>query len=497
MRIDDNNPAFSIRELQSAIHHRVVAEMKAEKQDTTVTYSRIVERYALFFDRPEVRLRFLNKTLARQTEREKQLHESLRRFAFFRNTRLYQWLLELGLYRLIFEEIQGFLPTVPAERRPSLKDIKAPVSATLFYHLYKVRYLFYAAGMGVAAAGLFGLYLVGAWSVRNVNDYIVRRYRTQNPAVQTSGTGTALAAGVQYLPDYKAEKVWPVKQEANYELYSNGARILTDYEVENHPRQYYRFKRGAEVPDGTTIYSDPVGIVYHTSENEMVDFRPDNNDSIQKRTIGLLNYIRERRLYNYLIDRFGQIYRIVRDDQAAHHAGYSAWADAQHLYVGLNESFLGVCFESSMKQAGTDDQLTEAQISSGRALTAVLRSLYSIDEANCVTHGLVSLNPDAMQIAPHYDGARGFVFEAMGVSDKYQVPPVTINEYGFTWDDELLTKLGGSLWPGVAKAKDEFAQRAAAIGVDVETLRKQMRDTYRKQYELGKRLREGSATQTE
>lgn len=495
MRIDRNNPAFSIRDLQSAIRNRAVSELSAEATDARLAYTHIVERYALFFNRPELRLRFLNKTLARQNELEAQLQESLRRFAFIRHTRIYRWLLELGLYRLIFEEIQAFLPTIPEDRRPLLDQLRAPLSARIFFQLYKFRYLAYGAGLCVAAVALFGLYLLALWSARNVSDYVARHYRT--PGQATVSPGTVLANPAKYLPDYKPEKVWLVKNEADYEQYSNSLRILTSYEVDNHPRQYYVFKRGAETPAENKVYREPVGIVYHTSENEMVEFVPDNNDSIQARTRGLLGYIQKIRAYNYLIDRVGNVYRIVRDQQAAHHAGNSAWADQNYLYVGLNESFLGVCFESSMQQVGTAEQLTEAQLINGRLLTAVLRSLYQIDDTNCVTHGMISVNPDKMQICFHYDGARDFPFEAMGLSDKYKVPPVTVSEYGFTWDETIIEKLGGPLWPGVAVAEEEFRQRAAALKLEPSALRRQMRDVYLKQYDLGRRLREGGQVRSE
>jgi hypothetical protein len=496
MRVDKNNSAFSIRDLPSAISTRTVSEMSAAPKDRTLSWTKIVERYALFFERPEIRLRFLNKTLAQQHEREKQLQASLRRVSFIRHTRCYQWLLELNLYRLIFTEIEAFLPSLPADLRPQLSTIKAPLSARAFFRLYKLRYLVYGAGVAATAVALFGLYLLVLWSARNVNDYFVRRYGA--PSQTDGGPGTVMANPAKYLPGFQPEKVWQVKKEENYEQYSNGARILTDYEIDNHPRQFYLFKRGAVVPVEKKPRREPIGIIYHTSENEMVDFRPDNNDSIQAKTRGLLKYVQEHKSYNYLIDRFGQIYRIVRDDQAAHHAGFSAWADQKYLYVGLNESFIGVCFESSMDQAGRkDEQLTEAQLVSGRALTAVLRSQYNIDDANCVTHGLVSINPELAQIGSHYDGARDFPFEAMNLSDKYRIPPVTVSEYGFTWDPTLIEKLGGLLWPGVAVAETEFNQRAAASRIELKDLRKQMRDLFQMQYDLGKKLRENGQAQTE
>ena len=59
----------------------------------------------------------------------------------------------------------------------------------------------------------------------------------------------------------------------------------------------------------------------------------------------MLEYARAHRLYNYLIDRFGRTYRIVRDEFEANHAGNSVWSDGRSVYVNLSASFIGVCFE--------------------------------------------------------------------------------------------------------------------------------------------------------
>src|SRR5205085_5227695 len=102
---------------------------------------------------------------------------------------------------------------------------------------------------------------------------------------------------------------------------------------------------------------------------DMLPFTSDNNASIESRSRSLLEYVRRNKSYNYVIDRFGQIYRIVRDEDAANHAGNSAWSDSTATYVGLNESFLGVCLET--KTAEAEEQLTEAQLVAGRLLTQV------------------------------------------------------------------------------------------------------------------------------
>jgi hypothetical protein len=463
---------------------------KQTATDTTLIYTKIVERYAPFFDRPEVRLRFFNNTLARQTARQEQLHRSLRRFAFIEHTRCYQWLLELGLYRLIFEELRRLLPDAPDERRRLIQQSKAPLSARLFFRLYQARHVFYGAGLATAALVLFGFYSLAVWGGRQVNTYLAQRYKTPDrPTDGATGANTALAAtGVKYLPDYRPQKVWLVEQKENYERYSNGGRILTDYETDNRPRGYYVFRRGGESAE-ERVQRAPVGILYHTSESDLLPFTPDNNQSIQKRTQWLLEYVRRNKSYNYVIDRFGQAYRIVRDEHAANHAGHSIWGGQQNVYVGLNESFIGICFESVTDASALDEQLTEAQLIAGRALTAVLRSRYHIDDANCVTHGLVSVNPSNMLIGYHHDWVRNFPFEAMGLSDKYQVAPASVSDYGFTYDEHIIAKLGGKVWPGVAAAEAEFKRRTEQAQVSPEEMRRRLRDRYREQMEQARKLR--------
>jgi hypothetical protein len=190
--------------------------------------------------------------------------------------------------------------------------------------------------------------------------------------------------------------------------------------------------------------------------------------------------VRKYKKDNYLINRIGDLYRIVRDDQAAKHAGESLWADAKNYYVLLNESFIGVCFESKFDGASSLDQiLTEPQINSGRRLTEVLRAKYNIDDANCTTHGLVAVAPEEMLIARHHDWVHFFPFEAMGLSNKYKVQPPTITDYGFTYNDEILAKkLGGKLWEGAQVAVEEFNRRAARARVSPDDLRRQLRDRY-------------------
>lgn len=469
------------------------AKGKNRDAETGRLYSKIVERYAMFFDRPEVRLRFLNNTLAKQAEREQQLRDSLKRFRFLERTRFYNWILEARLYSAILEELRLMAHAVPSARRHQLQNIQIPASARAFYVVYQMRHAFYTVGVLLVGLMLFGLYTVATWSAKHANTWLAQRYqRGRAPIVVATvgqGASTALAAtGAKFLPGYKPERVWLVERDGETERYSNGTRILTKYETENHQRGYYLIPRGSESL-GESLRRDPVGIVYHTSESDILPFTQDNNMSIKQRSQGLIEYVSRNKSYNYLIDRYGEIYRIVKDDHAAHHAGNSIWADEKYVYVGLNESFIGISFESTSTAGTLEETLTDAQFTAGRALTNVLRSKYNISDANCTTHGLVSINPEKMLIAFHHDWVRNFPFELMGLSDKYKVPPPNMLDYGFTYDEEILDKLGRTLWPGAIAAEEGFRKRVDADRINPELLRRKLRDRYRAQMARARGLR--------
>ncbi|MFN0112750.1 MAG: N-acetylmuramoyl-L-alanine amidase [Blastocatellia bacterium] len=457
-------------------------------------YSKIVERYAILFDSPSARLRFLNNTLAKQNERQEQLQQSLRRFRFLEKTPLYSWLLEAWFYSAVLDELKAIMPSLSPQNQRAIQELQVPFSAKAYSFAHQTRHAFYAVGVVTAGLILFGLYSLVSWSARGVNSYLAGKYKGSGKAPiivtqagQTQNDFTETTA--KYLAGYQAENVWLVERANDHERYSNGCRIQTIYEVENHPRAYYLIPRGSDAGSGE-LRHNPIGIVYHTNEGDMAQFSSANNDSILKNSKGAVGYIRDIKAYNYLIDRFGEIYRVVRDDHAAHHAGHSIWADSKYEYVGLNESFLGVCFESKFSTNGTlQENLTEAQITAGRALTNVLRSKYNIDDANCTTHGLVSVNPDKMLIAFHHDWVRNFPFEAMGLSDKYKVAPPNMLDYGFTYDEDILDKLNRTLWPGAISAEDDFNKRAEKQRANVDVLRRKLRDRYLSQLENTRKLR--------
>jgi hypothetical protein len=470
-------------------------DMNVEHRSEVVnSHFEIVEGYARLFARPEVRLRFLKNTLALQASCGDRLSKSLGRWKKFRNSKLYDRLLAFSLYGVIFREIGKLLPSDSGGRRGLLRlHTEAPLSSRVFFRCYQVRHalcvIALVAGVGVIAEG----YRAAAWSVVSANSYLAGRYKSVQKiyAVDAASQQGAVAGS---LPSYQPEKIWLVEQGDGFERYSNGVRIISSLAVENRPRHFYAFKPGGTEAVGGP-QSSPVGIVYHTSESDLLPFVEGNSDSIESRSKNLLDYVRKNKSYNYLIDRFGQVYRVVPDGDTAFHAGNSVWSDGRVTYVGLNESFIGVCFETKADVGKGGEQLTEAQVLAGRLLTQVLRSRYQLDDANCVTHGLVSVNPSNERICFHHDWAHGFPFEAMGLSDKYKVPPASVAELGFTYDDDIVEQVGGRLWPGVAAAEGVFAKRAAESQAKREELRDRMRSVYRERMELQSALQPGAREQ--
>jgi hypothetical protein len=438
----------------------------------TLAYSRIVERYAHFFDKPEVRLRFFNKTLAKQIASCEKLSQSLSRFGFIKKSRYYQLLLDWWLYVLIIREVNKFSQAESKQISKIRRIHKIPLGSLFLFYAYKLRFVLGVLCVGGAVAAAIGLYGLASNFIRRPDAPVVR----QNSQSVGGEAGSGVA---KYLPDYKPIKVWLVEQKDDFERYSNGLRVLREYETTNHRRGYNLFRPDGGGKVGPELLHNPVGIVYHTSESDILPFISENNDSIESRSRALLNYVKSNKSYNYVIDRFGQVYRIVRDDQAANHAGNSVWADQRGVYLGLNESFLGVAFETSSDANLGDEQLTEAQVLAGRLLTQILRSSHNIDDADCVTHGLVSVNPANMLVSYHHDWVRNFPFEAMGLSDKYNTVTASISVYGFTYDAEIAGYAGGDIWPGAKAAEKIFENRAEQAQVEPKEMRRRMRDLYR------------------
>jgi hypothetical protein len=301
---------------------------------------------------------------------------------------------------------------------------------------------------------------------------------------------------VARVKKYLNDTIWLVEKTPHYEIYSNRLQIITTYSVPNMPRKYYMQLRDHHLPKEAIQLSGAgaiAGIVYHASESDLVPFKPEMNSSIKKKSKRLIKYLQRRKSYNYFIDRFGRIFRIVQEDHTAFHAGRSVWMDDNAIYLDLNHSFLGICFEGKdFEEAASTvapdnpnpnslvprirptglSSINEAQLRSGKELTDWLRVKYNIPQNNCVPHALVSINPDKKLIGYHLDLSRGFPFAKFSLSNKYISPLPSIVEFGFSYDNYFSAIFKGEIWPGIYRSEEILLKRASDAGLSISDYRK-------------------------
>ncbi len=268
-------------------------------------------------------------------------------------------------------------------------------------------------------------------------------------------------------------RVWLVDRSESSELYSNGLRIDLRFAVSNRPRRPFPIFSTGGIRQGEG--NAPVGIVYHTTESNIAPFEEKENRQLQVSGRSAIDVVRQERAYHYQIDRFGRVFRVVRESDAANHAGESVWADARGVYVNLNDSFLGVSVEGQTRAAAA---ITPAPLASAKGRTEMLRSRYAIPAENCVTHAQVSVNPQNMHIGDHTDWAGKFPFAEVGLPDNYAIPLASLYVFGFDYDSVFL-RVTGVRWRGLDLAELWVARQAAAEGVETGKYRSVLRRRYK------------------
>ena len=274
-------------------------------------------------------------------------------------------------------------------------------------------------------------------------------------------------------------EVWMVEKGSSEEVFSNGLHIDTRFAVSNHPRSYLALPLNGPAGGRAVRRSVPAGIVFHTTESLQIPFEAQRNRALKRIGESLLQYVGRRCAYHYLIDRFGRVFRVVAEQDAANHAGYSVWVDDHWRYLNLNESFLGVSFEARTEEGQSDARLSPAQVRSAAMLTELLRGRYRIPVTNCVTHLQVSVNPDNMCVGYHTDWASGFPFEQAGLPDNYSLALPSVVAFGFVCDPAVREAAGPRLLRAIELAETAFEQRAAAAGMRLPAYRKTAQREYR------------------
>ncbi len=275
--------------------------------------------------------------------------------------------------------------------------------------------------------------------------------------------------------------VWLVDKSDDFETYSNGLKIDDHYAVSNQNRLFYPVYQPGKI-DSTSPQewrSEPAGIVYHTTETDQARFAPDQTPVLKRIGKEVLTFVQQNRSYHFVIDRFGQVFRIVYESDIANHAGNSVWADDTGIYVNLNSSFLGVAFETQTARGDETPSANPAQIHSARILTEMLRAKYRITARNCVTHAQVSVNPSNMLIGYHTDWAGNFPFVEIGLPDNYALPPPSIETFGFKYDTAFVKATGARLWQGLAAAEDQVRSQSAARKLAVAQYRSILQKKYK------------------
>ncbi len=287
------------------------------------------------------------------------------------------------------------------------------------------------------------------------------------------------AAPIARPQDVPPDSVWLVEQTASSETYSNGLHIEKQYAVSNTPRLRYRFFRRERPSFNEFEWRTGIaGIVYHTTESHVDAFEASKTAQQRLSSVWTISDIQKRRCYNYVIDRYGRVWRVVDEDSIAWHAGRSVWGDPNGTYVDVNQSFLGIAFEA---QTYDDSQptATQAQIQSARILTDMLRSKYKIPSYNCVTHAQVSVSSESMKIGHHTDWAGNFPFVAMGLPDNYSLPLSSVWAFGFDYDTIFVRATGNRMWQGLIFADQHVREQASLAGMTVPQYKQLLQRRYK------------------
>ena len=279
----------------------------------------------------------------------------------------------------------------------------------------------------------------------------------------------------------QAREIWQVEKTDAFETYSNGLRIDNQFSIVTHPRSYLVFSATRAGDIRGERRSVPAGIVFHTTESLQAPFESGQNSRLKRIGESLLAYVSLKRAYNFVIDRFGRVYRVVPESDAANHAGNSIWSDEEWVYLNLNESFLGIALETQTALGQAEAAVNPAQVRSAAMLTDMLRERYGIPAGDCVTHAQVSVNALSLRIGYHLDWASSFPFEQLGLPDNYALPLPAVSVFGFEYDANFGRRAGARVFEEAELSEQIFRSRAGAAQVGITAYQRVLQSRYRSQ----------------
>ncbi|MEN8780553.1 MAG: peptidoglycan recognition family protein [Desulfobacterales bacterium] len=476
-------------------------------------FRRIIEELSVVMTDPAIKLKFIEHAI------DAYEHLPL-------TYRSYPPLAEIAFRKRLLDKAERIWPGSQKSVRHLAKIGIISTPRPGLWRLYRLRHVFvsvvllvFVCGLGTAVASFFGTVNV-LFSLKEAQTSGWKRGVVRKPIIYPQPLMTAVvprrpavvetrlslrepapvAVAETKVAPYLAQPIWLVEKTTGSELYSNRLQIFTRYAVANIPRSYRPFFRHLKRSPENALSSDRIaGILFHTSESDLVPFRPEMNISIKQKSKRLIKYLRRRKSYNYIIDRFGRVYRLVQEDHAAFHAGNSIWADDEEFYLNLNHAFIGICFEgrdfeeiesqnyvdswnpqakAPRMRPNEISSLTEAQLRSGKELTDWLRVKYNISQHNCVPHALVSVNPKKKLIGYHLDLSRGFPFDKFSLSNKYNEPLPSIVDFGFFYDEYFEKIFGGEIWPGIRASEEILERRCKRANIGLSQYRMHLNTKY-------------------
>ncbi len=401
----------------------------------------ILGEYAGQITPPALKLKLISRVIEKYSNESKFYYKFIPQFD------------EIVVRRLIHKEFQAIKPGTKVSFQDFITPGRFKSYQRLLWNLYPFRRSVFSV--------FFVLFLcLSIWGVNSLAHAYMHA-----AALRKASAGKILDEVVK-----NPDPIWLVEQSEDLEVYSNRLRIITSETVSHVERNYLVFPKSLNQLPGVEKTTNHIkGILYHSSESDILPLSEKLNNNIKKSSMQLLKYVQRIKSYNYLIDRYGRVYRIIPDSQAAFHAGNSIWADDETIYLNLNHAFIGICFEGrdfAPKGLGITakdhSSINDVQIKSARELTDWLRFKYKINEMNCVSHGLTSINPTKKLIGYHMDLAKGFPFSKMGLSDKYNVPLPSMVLFGFTYDDYYLSVFKNRLCEGIRISEKKIQEKAGS-----------------------------------
>ena len=183
----------------------------------SLRYAKLVDRYSSYIESPVLRLKFLNSAMKLEPPN-----------GFLMKLPA---LGSLPVRAMLILELAKVLPL----NKP------APARLRLTALMYRCRYAVYAASVAFVLAASIGLGYVVTNAASRLFDSTKKQDDPAAPPREGSTDEGEAVLAIGSKAALPLDKVWLAEQGNGYEFYSNGTRVLTEYETAGTKRSFYRF----------------------------------------------------------------------------------------------------------------------------------------------------------------------------------------------------------------------------------------------------------------